>query len=176
MVPMTLFASRDFSVVNFVTLVVYAALSGCFFFLAVQLQVSGGYSPLAAGAATVPVSMLMLLLSERAGALAGKLGARVMIGGGSLVCAVVVLLLAPIGRHPSFLTAVLPGHRAVRARAVRSGRPADRHRPRGGPGPVRRHGQRHQQRGLPGRRPAGHRGAAPADRADRRRVRRPGAR
>jgi EmrB/QacA subfamily drug resistance transporter len=109
MVPITLFTSRDFSVVNFVTLVVYAALSGCFFFLAVQLQVSGGYSPVAAGAATVPVSLLMLLLSERAGALAGKIGARVMIGGGSLVCAVSLLLLAPIGRHPNFLTAVLPG-------------------------------------------------------------------
>ena len=87
MVPLTLFSSRDFSVVNFVTLLVYAALSGCFLFLAIQLQVSGGYSPLAAGAATVPVSVLMLLLSERAGALASRIGARVMIGTGSLVCA-----------------------------------------------------------------------------------------
>ena len=81
-VPLTLFASRDFSVVNFVTLVVYAALSGCFLFLAIQLQISGGYSPVAAGAATVPVSILMLLLSERAGGLASKIGARVMIGTG----------------------------------------------------------------------------------------------
>jgi EmrB/QacA subfamily drug resistance transporter len=109
MVPLTLFASRDFSVVNLVTLVVYAALSGCFFFLAVQLQVSGGYSPLAAGAATVPVSILMLLLSERAGALAARFGARLMIGTGSLVCAVGLLLLAPIGRQPNFLLDVLPG-------------------------------------------------------------------
>jgi EmrB/QacA subfamily drug resistance transporter len=109
MVPLTLFSNRDFSVVNLVTLVVYAALSGCFFFLAVQLQVSGGYSPLAAGAATVPVSLLMLVLSERAGALAGKVGARVMIGTGSLICGAGLLLLAPIGRDPSFLTAVLPG-------------------------------------------------------------------
>jgi EmrB/QacA subfamily drug resistance transporter len=109
MVPMSLFSNRDFAVVNFVTLVVYAALSGCFFFLAVQLQVSGGYSPLAAGAATVPVSVLMLLLSERAGALAGRVGARLMIGTGAIGCAVGLMLLAPIGRHPNFVTAVLPG-------------------------------------------------------------------
>jgi predicted MFS family arabinose efflux permease len=109
MVPLTLFTNRDFAVVNLVTLVVYAALSGCFFFLAVQLQVSGGYSPLAAGAATVPVSILMLLLSERAGALAGRLGARLMIGAGSLICALGLLLLAPIGRHPGFVLHVLPG-------------------------------------------------------------------
>jgi EmrB/QacA subfamily drug resistance transporter len=109
MVPITLFANRDFAVVNFVTLVVYAALSGCFFFIAVQLQISGGYSPVEAGAATVPVSILMLLLSERAGALAGRLGARLMIGTGAVICAVAVMLLAPIGRHPNFLTAVLPG-------------------------------------------------------------------
>jgi len=75
----------------------------------VQLQVSGGYSPLEAGAATVPVSILMLLLSERAGALAGRLGARLMIGTGAIGCAAGLLLLAPIGRHPNFLTAVLPG-------------------------------------------------------------------
>jgi EmrB/QacA subfamily drug resistance transporter len=109
MVPLTLFANRDFSVVNLVTFVVYAALAGCFFFLAVQLQVSGGYSPLAAGSATVPVSILMLLLSERAGALVGRFGARLMIGTGSLGCALGGLLLAPIGRHPGFLLHVLPG-------------------------------------------------------------------
>lgn len=109
LVPMSLFKNRDFAVVNFVTLLVYAALSGCFFFLAVQLQVSGGYSPLEAGAATVPVSVLMLLLSERAGALAGRFGSRVMIGGGAVVCAAGLVLLAPLGRHPNFLTAVLPG-------------------------------------------------------------------
>jgi MFS family permease len=109
LVPMSLFASRDFSVVNFVTLVVYGALSGCFLFLAIQLQISGGYSPVAAGAATVPVSLLMLLLSERAGNLASKIGARVMIGTGALVCAVGLAVLSTIGRHPSYLGQVLPG-------------------------------------------------------------------
>jgi EmrB/QacA subfamily drug resistance transporter len=109
LVPLTLFRSRDFSVVNFVTLVVYAALSGLFLFLVLQLQVSSGYSPLAAGAATVPVSILMLLLSERAGALATRIGARLMIGVGAAVCAAGTVVLSTIGRHPSYLTQVLPG-------------------------------------------------------------------
>jgi EmrB/QacA subfamily drug resistance transporter len=109
LVPLSLFASRDFSVVNFVTLVVYAALAGCFLFLAIQLQISGGYSPVAAGAATVPVSILMLLLSARAGGLASKIGARVMIGTGAVVCAAGLLVLSTIGRHPSYLGQVLPG-------------------------------------------------------------------
>jgi EmrB/QacA subfamily drug resistance transporter len=109
MLPLTLFRSRDFSVVNFVTLLVYAALSGCFVFLAIQLQISGGYSPLEAGAATVPVSVLMLLLSERAGLLAGRIGARTMIGTGAVICACGLLLLSTIGRHPDYLTQVLPG-------------------------------------------------------------------
>ncbi len=109
MVPLTLFSSRDFSVVNTVTLLVYAALSGCFLFLAIQLQISGGYSPVAAGAATVPVSVMMLLLSERAGKLAGRIGARVMIGTGAMICAGGLLVLSTIGQHPSYLRQVLPG-------------------------------------------------------------------
>ena len=110
MVPISLFANRDFSVVNLVTLVVYAALSGCFFFLAVQLQVTRRLLPVAAGAATVPVSILMLLLSERAGGLAARLGARVMIGTGSVdlrrrrCCC-----CRRSARDPSFVTDVLPG-------------------------------------------------------------------
>jgi EmrB/QacA subfamily drug resistance transporter len=109
MVPMSLFGSRDFSVVNFVTFVVYAGLSGCFLFLVLQLQVSGGYSPLAAGASTVPVSVLMLFLSARAGGLASRIGARLMIGVGAALAAGGLLVLSTIGLHPSYLGRVLPG-------------------------------------------------------------------
>jgi EmrB/QacA subfamily drug resistance transporter len=109
MLPMSLFGSRDFSVVNFVTFLVYAAISGCFLFLLLQLQVSGGYSPLAAGTATVPVSILMLILAERSGALASRIGARVMIGTGAAICALGLFVLSTIGRDVGYLTQVLPG-------------------------------------------------------------------
>ena len=62
-----MFASRQFSAANAVTFVVFGALSGVFFLLVAFLQISLGYSPLAAGAASLPITALMLLLSARCG-------------------------------------------------------------------------------------------------------------
>ena len=63
MMPLGIFASRQFSAANLVTFAVYAALGGVFFLLVSFLQISLGYSPIAAGAASLPVTALMLLLS-----------------------------------------------------------------------------------------------------------------
>lgn len=67
MMPLDIFASRQFTAVNLVTLCVYAALGGFFFLAALQLQVVVGYSALAAGTALLPTTVLMLLLSARSG-------------------------------------------------------------------------------------------------------------
>ena len=75
MMPLEIFRSRQFSAANLVTFVVYAALGGVFFLLVAFLQISLGYSPIAAGAASLPVTVLMLLLSARSGALAQRIGA-----------------------------------------------------------------------------------------------------
>ena len=74
--PLDIFSSRQFSAANLVTFVVYAALGGVFFLLVAFLQISLGYSPIAAGAASLPVTVLMLLLSARSGALAQRIGAE----------------------------------------------------------------------------------------------------
>ena len=63
MLPLHVFASRQFTAVNAVTFVTYSALSGTTFLLILQLQVVSGYSPLAAGLALLPPTLLMLLLS-----------------------------------------------------------------------------------------------------------------
>ena len=76
MIPPHLFANQQFTAANAVTFAVYAALSGVFFFLVVNLQVVAGFSPLLAGAALLPVTVIMLLLSARSGALAGRIGPR----------------------------------------------------------------------------------------------------
>ena len=76
MLPLGIFASRQFTAANLVTFVVYAALGGVFFLLVLFLQVGLGYSAIAAGAATLPMTVLMLLLSTRAGALAQRIGPR----------------------------------------------------------------------------------------------------
>ncbi len=71
MLPPDIFANRQFTAANIVTFVVYAALGGVFFLLVVNLQVVAGFSPVLAGTALLPITILMLALSARAGALAG---------------------------------------------------------------------------------------------------------
>ena len=76
MLPLDIFASRQFSAANAVTFVVYGALGGSLFLLPIQLQRVVGYSPLASGVALVPITVVMLLLSARAGRLASRIGPR----------------------------------------------------------------------------------------------------
>jgi EmrB/QacA subfamily drug resistance transporter len=108
MMPLEIFASRQFSAANAVTFVVYAALSGVFFLLVAFLQIALGYSPIAAGAASLPITVLMLLLSERSGALAQRIGARVPLTVGPLVIAAGLLLMTRIEIGDSYVSSVLP--------------------------------------------------------------------
>lgn len=108
MLPLDVFASRQFTVVNVVTFLVYAALSGMIFLLVLELQVVAGYSPLAAGISLLPSTAAMLLLSARAGALAQRLGPRWLMTAGPLVSAAGLLLAVRIGPDASYLADVLP--------------------------------------------------------------------
>jgi EmrB/QacA subfamily drug resistance transporter len=108
MMPLAMFASRQFSAANLVTFVVYAALSGVFFLLVAFLQISLGYSPIAAGAASLPVTVIMLLLSARSGALAQRIGARIPLTAGPLVIAAGLLLMTRIEPGDSYVSSVLP--------------------------------------------------------------------
>ena len=82
MLPLDIFRSRQFSAANLVTFVVYAALGGFFFLMVAFLQISMGYSPIESGAATLPVTAVMLLFSARAGALAQRIGPRIPLTSG----------------------------------------------------------------------------------------------
>jgi EmrB/QacA subfamily drug resistance transporter len=108
MLPLEVFASRAFTGANLVTFAVYAALGGVFFLTVLSLQVVAGFTPLVAGIAMLPITVLMLLLSARAGALAQRIGPRIPMTGGPLVCAAALLLLARIGPHASYPRTVLP--------------------------------------------------------------------
>ena len=109
LVPPQLFADRQFTAANVVTLLVYGALGVVFLLLVLQLQVVAGFSPTAAGAALLPVTVIMLLLSARAGALAERIGPRLPMTVGPLVCAAGLLLLRRIGPDASYVADVLPG-------------------------------------------------------------------
>ncbi|QFG26494.1 MFS transporter [Actinomadura sp. WMMB 499] len=108
MLPLEVFGSRQFSAVNAVTFLVYGGMGVLFFLLVLHLQVVGGFSPVAAGAALLPVTVLMLLLSARAGAVAQKIGPRWPMTAGLLVAAAGMLLVGRIGEGASYVRDVLP--------------------------------------------------------------------
>jgi hypothetical protein len=108
MVPVDLFAVRPFLAANLVTFVVYGGLGIVFFLLTIQLQVSAGWSPLAAGSALLPVTVIMLLLSSRAGAVATRIGPRWPLTVGPLVMAAGMWMMAGIGSDATFVADVLP--------------------------------------------------------------------
>ncbi len=108
MMPLGMFSSRQFSGANLVTFAVYAALGGFFFLFVSFLQISMGYSPIAAGAASLPVTALMLVFSARSGALAQRIGARIPLTVGPLVIALGLLMLTRIEPGDSYLSGVLP--------------------------------------------------------------------
>ncbi|MFD4760711.1 DHA2 family efflux MFS transporter permease subunit [Streptomyces sp. NPDC058439] len=112
MLPPSVFASRQFTVVNIVTLCVYAALGGYFFLSAIQLQVVAGYSALGAGTALLPATVLMLLFSAASGELGQRIGPRIPLTVGPLVAAAGMLLMLRVGPGSSsvsgYFTDVLP--------------------------------------------------------------------
>ena len=108
MLPFGIFSSRQFTGANLVTFAVYAALSGVFFLLVVFLQTVLRYSPLAAGAAMLPVTLLMLGLSARAGGLAHRIGPRLPMTLGPLVMAAGIFAMSRLGPGDHYASAVLP--------------------------------------------------------------------
>src|SRR5689334_19395429 len=108
MLPLGIFASRQFSAANAVTFVVYAALGGLLFLVPTVLQVVHGYEPIWAGTALLPVTFIMLALSSRSGALAARIGPRLQMSVGPVVIAASLLLFARISDSGDYLTAVLP--------------------------------------------------------------------
>ena len=109
MLPLDVFRSRTFTATNVVTFAVYAALGGVFFFVVINLQVVSGFTPLGAGLSLLPVTLLMLALSARAGALATRIGPRIPMSLGPIVCAAGLVLLSQIGTDATYVSDVLPG-------------------------------------------------------------------
>ncbi|GGX81590.1 MFS transporter [Streptomyces fructofermentans] len=107
-VPLSIFSSRQFSAVNVITLCVYAGTGGFFFLTALELQIVVGYSALAAGAAMLPNTALMLLFSSRSAVFAKRFGPRTPLTLGPLVCGVGMLLMLRVGPSASYLRDVLP--------------------------------------------------------------------
>src|SRR5690348_5966291 len=108
MLPLELFRSRQFTSATVLALVTYAALGGVIFLFVAFLQISLGYTALQAGAATLPITLLLLTLSGPSGTIAQRIGPRITQTAGAGLTGVGLLLMAQIRPGDSYLAAVLP--------------------------------------------------------------------
>jgi len=108
MLPPAIFAPAQFRAANAVTFVVNGALGGFAFVFIPALEIIAGYSPVVAGSALVPVTVVTLLLSGASGRLAQRIGPRPQLVAGCLLCAVASMLAVRIGSHAGYWTAVFP--------------------------------------------------------------------
>src|SRR5438477_3980334 len=108
MMPLTLFHSRNFTGANLLTLFLYAALVGTLFFLPLNLIQVQGYSPTAAGAASLPFILIMFLLSRWSGGLVKHYGSRLPLIVGPIIAAAGFALFVLSGVDSSYWTAFLP--------------------------------------------------------------------
>lgn len=106
--PLGLFKIRNFWTGNVATFFIYGALALNGFVVAVYLQQGAGLPATLAGLASLPVTILMILLSSRMGALAGKWGPRLFMTVGPLIMAVGALLLLSVGEDFNYWWQVLP--------------------------------------------------------------------
>ncbi|MFG6403381.1 MFS transporter [Microbacterium sp. P04] len=109
MMPLGLFRARNFRTGNLATAFIYGALSLNGFVVSVYLQQGAGLGATEAGLASLPSTILMILLSSRVGALAGRWGPRLFMTVGPLLMAVGALLLLLVRPDFDYWTQVLPG-------------------------------------------------------------------
>jgi EmrB/QacA subfamily drug resistance transporter len=108
MLPLRLFRSRQFSGANGVTFAVYGALGGALFLLPIELQIVKGYTPLESGVALLPLTVVMLVLSARSGALSARIGPRLQMTAGPLIVGAGLVLLTRATHAGSYWTQVFP--------------------------------------------------------------------
>jgi EmrB/QacA subfamily drug resistance transporter len=108
MLPPAIFRPAQFRAANAVTFVINGALGGFAFVFIPALEIIAGYSPVVAGSALVPVTVVTLLLSGASGRLAQRIGPRPQLVAGCLLCAAASILAVRVGPHAGYWTVVLP--------------------------------------------------------------------
>ncbi|MEX0971698.1 MAG: DHA2 family efflux MFS transporter permease subunit [Solirubrobacterales bacterium] len=109
MLDLALFRIRNFWVANVTTFAAYGGLIAGLFFITIFLQQVSGYSPIEAGLATTPISVVLFLLSPRFGRLASGTGPRLPMTAGPIVAGIGLLLLLRVDADAAYVTEVLPG-------------------------------------------------------------------
>ena len=108
MLPFHLFRSRTFTLANVLTLLLYGALGVVFFLLPLELIQVQHYTATEAGAALVPLAVIMFALSRWAGGLVNRVGARIPLTIGPALASVGIALFARSGTADSYWTTIFP--------------------------------------------------------------------
>lgn len=108
MMPLSLFKSRCFTGLNLLTFLLYGAFGAGMLLIPYVLISSGGYSPIEAGLALLPLPILMTAISPTMGGLAAKMGPRIPLTVGPLIAGGGMLLARLIGQDSSYWTGAFP--------------------------------------------------------------------
>lgn len=108
MIQLSLFASRPFTVANLYTFLLYAALGGSLYFVPFDLIDVQGYAPAAAGAALLPMTLIMFVLSRYSGGLVARIGPRWPLAGGAILAAAAFVAFAFAGVGRSYWGSIFP--------------------------------------------------------------------
>jgi MFS family permease len=108
MMPLDLFKGRCFSGLNLLTFLLYGAFGAAMLLIPYVLITSGGYSPVEAGLAMLPLPVLMTSLSPTMGSFAARLGPRIPLTVGPLIVAAGMALAFLIGENSSYWTGAFP--------------------------------------------------------------------
>jgi EmrB/QacA subfamily drug resistance transporter len=112
MLPLELFRNRTYTGANTVILLVALSMFGVFFFVSLYMQNILGYSPVQAGAAFLPMTLLIIVIAPIAGRMTDRVGSRWFMTGGMVLIAVQLLYFSRLGPHATFwelLPAMLVG-------------------------------------------------------------------
>ena len=108
MMPLALFAGRCFSGLNLLTFLLYGAFAAAMLLIPYVLITSGGYSPVEAGLALLPLPILMTAASPKMGSLASRIGPRIPLTIGPLVVGAGMLLAWLMQPGSSYWAGVFP--------------------------------------------------------------------
>jgi len=108
MMPLALFKGRCFSGLNLLTFLLYGAFGAAMLLIPYVLITSGGYSPVQAGLAMLPLPILMTAASPTMGGLAAKIGPRIPLTVGPLIVAAGMVLARLIGQDSSYWAGTFP--------------------------------------------------------------------
>jgi MFS family permease len=109
MLKLSLFASRQFTAINFATVIFYGALAAAGYLLVLRCELTLGYPAAKAGAVLIPSSVFFLVLSPVSGALVRRIGPRWLMTAGILVVGASFAWLAYAGQKGGYAATLLPG-------------------------------------------------------------------